>query len=292
LEELMALEPGTLWDRVALTTRRGLRSGVLQPIATRSEMVEDEGVSFVVREVSSLVRKAEAKRAPERPGNPFLPPYDPDLLVAEISPTHVGMLNRYNVVPHHLLVITRAFVDQRTVLDEADFAALLACMTERDCLGFYNGGEEAGASQPHKHLQVVPLPLAPTGPAIPLGPLLAAAAEAGVAEGLSFVHALAPADSAWFQPSPDASSAAERYQSLLAAVGLEVDVDGWLGPYNLLLTRRWMMVVPRSREHVDGMSLNALAYAGALLVRNAAEMERVKVRGPMGVLAAAGVPPG
>jgi ATP adenylyltransferase len=288
----MGPEPGTVWDRVAQTTARGLRSGVLQPISTRSEMVEDGGIGFVVREVSSLAHKAAAKRAPERPANPFLPPYDPDLLVAEVSATHVGMLNRYNVVPHHLLVITRAFVDQRAALDEADFAALLDCMVGVECLGFYNGGEEAGASQPHKHLQVVPLPLAPSGPAMPLGPLLASAAEGGVAEALPFVHALAPADPAWFEPSLDASAVQARYRSLLAAVGLGVDEHGLVAPYNLLLAREWMMVVPRSREHVDEMSLNALAYAGALLVRNAAEMARVKARGPMGVLAVAGVPRG
>ena len=34
-----------------------------------------------------------------------------------------------------------------------------AILAEFDGLGFYNGGETAGASQPHKHLQIVPLPL-------------------------------------------------------------------------------------------------------------------------------------
>ncbi|MBW2254170.1 MAG: phosphorylase, partial [Deltaproteobacteria bacterium] len=99
-----------------------------------------------------------------------------------------------------------------------------------------------------------------------------------------------PVDPAWFGPSPNAAAVAARYRALLAAVGLDVDARGWLGPYNLLLTRQWMLVVPRSREHVDGMSLNALAFAGALLVKNTAEMARVMARGPMGVLAAAGVP--
>jgi len=286
----MGLDRGTVWERVARTTARGLRSGALQPIATRAEMVEDGGITFVVREVSSLATKAEAKRSAARPADPFLPPYDPDLLVGRLSPTHVGLLNRYNVVPHHLLVVTDTFVDQRAALDAADFEALLRCMVEGDCLGFYNGGEEAGASQPHKHLQVVPLPLASSGPPVPLGPLLEASAEAGVAAELPYVHALAPADPAWFGPSPDAASVAARYLSLLAAVDLTPDARGWVAPYNLLLTREWMLVVPRSREHVDGMSLNALAYAGALLVRNAEEMAKVEARGPMGVLAAAGLP--
>ena len=40
--------------------------------------------------------------------NPFLP-YDPDLVVADISDTHVALLNKFNVIDHHLLIVTRCF---------------------------------------------------------------------------------------------------------------------------------------------------------------------------------------
>ena len=45
-------------------------------------------------------------------GNPFLP-YDPALLVAPISPTHVALLNRFNVVDDHFLIVTRSFEESR-----------------------------------------------------------------------------------------------------------------------------------------------------------------------------------
>jgi ATP adenylyltransferase len=68
--------------------------------------------------------------------------------------------------------------------------------------------------------------------------------------------------------------------------------DAWLKlefawmPYNLLLTREWMLVVPRSRESVDGISVNSLGFAGALLAKDEAERETILQQGPMNLLAA------
>ena len=83
------------------------------------------------------------------------------MFVADISPTHVCLLNKFNVIDHHLLVVTRAFEEQDAAINAADFAALWVCMAEVDGLAFYNGGKLAGASQRHKHLQIAPLPWGP-----------------------------------------------------------------------------------------------------------------------------------
>ena len=118
---------------------------------------------FVVRTMSSLARRDESRSAAEAsPGprrNPFLP-YEDALYVAAITPTHVALLNKFPVQDDHLLIVTRAFAPQEALLDADDFLALAACLAEVDGLAFYNAGEVAGASQPHKHLQLVPLPLA------------------------------------------------------------------------------------------------------------------------------------
>ena len=47
---------------VESATRRALASGALQPIETESLVVPDSGVEFVVRVVSSLERKAAARK--------------------------------------------------------------------------------------------------------------------------------------------------------------------------------------------------------------------------------------
>jgi ATP adenylyltransferase len=124
---------------------------------------------FFVRMQTGLQRKDEARKKQDsaskagKNANPFLPP-EKNLTVGDISDTHIAVLNKFNVVEHHLLIVTRAFEDQDMLLTFADFEALWTCMTEYECLAFYNGGREAGASQPHKHLQMAPLPLAPEGP--------------------------------------------------------------------------------------------------------------------------------
>ena len=56
------------------------------------------------------------------------------------------------------------------------------------------------------------------------------------------------------------------------------------GPYNLLLTRRWMLLVPRAQEFFGAISVNALGFAGALLAKNDQERETLKQQGPMAVL--------
>jgi ATP adenylyltransferase len=276
------LEAGSLAETVDGVTAAALRSNALQPIATEQRFVEEGGVRFIVRKVSSLARKGSAK--PGKPANPFLP-YDPALFVAEVSDTHVCLLNKFNVLDRHLLIVTRHFEDQETLLTVADFEALSNCMAEIDGLGFYNGGAVAGASQSHKHLQLVPLPMADDGPGIPIEPLLAAAETDGTVgrvPGLPFRHAFAWLDAA---PSADSPVAAEalhgRYRALLAAVGIEARCAE---PYNLLLTRKWMLLVPRSQECFEAISINALGFAGSLFVRDTRQMKTIEHHGPMTVL--------
>jgi ATP adenylyltransferase len=202
-------------------------------------------------------------------------PYDEELFVADVSATHVGLLNKFNVIDHHLLIVTREFVDQEAWLDEPDFEALWICMDEFPALGFYNAGTVAGASQPHKHLQLVPLPLAPSGPPVPIQPLLDGTPR------LPFDHAFSPLDPARLRsPREAAAYTLDLYRGLLH----EVRLDATPGPYNLLVTREWMLLVPREEELFDGVSVNALGFAGALLVRDRPQLERLKEIGPLRVL--------
>ncbi|QQX85951.1 phosphorylase [Cupriavidus necator] len=284
------LQPGTLWPAITQRTVQALQSGALCPIETTEAAIEDGGVRFLVRQVSSLARKDKARGTSRAGGNPFLP-YDRELFVADISDTHVALLNKFNVIAHHLLIVTRRFEAQECLLTVADFEALLACMAEFPSLGFYNGGAAAGASQGHKHLQIVPLPLADGGPALPIGPLMASARIAGAigaVPGLAFAHAFAPLDLFAASVEEVARTACERYRALLDAVGVRaVDVEGGLrqsAPYNLLVMSAGLLLVPRTRECVEGISVNALAFAGSLFVRDVAQMRTIEGLGPMRVL--------
>ncbi len=249
--------------------------------------------------------RAAAAGGDAPPANPFLP-HDPRLFVAELTPTHFCLLNKFNVVDGHLLLVTRAFENQERLLSPADLEAMAVCLAEIDGLGFFNSGPTAGASQPHKHLQLVPLPLepdqlgggapeAPSVPAVPIEPLLApvlAQAESGAPRtvpGFAFRHALLRLGGA-----PSAEELVRAYRRLLAAAGLTAPDEAAsaevrpAAPYNLLMTRRWMLIVPRSRETVEGIGVNALGYAGSLFVRDGVEMDLVRRIGPLRLITAAG----
>ncbi|MEM5312875.1 DUF4922 domain-containing protein [Paraburkholderia sp. JHI869] len=294
----------TLRAAIEQQTAHALACGALHPIETAHTFIDDGGMRFYVRVAGNLARKEAARLTPQTsvastaqpPRDPFLP-YEPDLFVADLSATHVALLNKFNVIDQHLLIVTRRYEPQEALLDVADFAALIEALHQIDGLGFYNGGAAAGASQPHKHLQMVPLPLSGDGPhAAPLEALLGdaqtvhGARPIAIVPGLAFRHAFArlalgpdtgTADSA-------AQVALDCYRALLDAAGVPaIDVAGVAhqgAPYNLLVTRRWMLVVPRLAECVEGISVNSLGFAGSFFVRNAAQLQTLAQLGPMTAL--------
>lgn len=297
-------ESGTLWKRLQDVTAAARASGAQRPLPTEYVLLEDQGIPFVVRILSVLEKKRRAgqeaqekERATGRKFNPFLP-YEKELFVADVSETHVCLLNKFNVIENHLLIVTRAFEEQEALLNLQDLEALWKCMFEFDGLGFYNGGVTGGASQAHKHLQLVPLPLADKGPRIPIDPALESVRfeqGMGTTSRFPYVHAFVRL------PSEKMGTPAQAAECLLQGYGAMLEATGlWAvgecagaprqkGPYNLLVTREWMCLVPRSRERFGTISVNALGFAGALLVRNEEEMKRVEDSGPMKVLGSVGV---
>ncbi|MNN11815.1 ATP adenylyltransferase [compost metagenome] len=206
----------------------------------------------------------------------------------------MALLNKFSVIEHHLLIVTRCFEPQESLLTVPDFAALLACMAEFPSLGFYNGGPVAGASQAHKHLQLVPLPLAEGKPVLPIDTVLQPARIAGApgtiraVPGLPFAHAFAPLDLVAAPLHEMARTACLRYRALLDSAGVRAQhADGAVlqsAPYNLLVMPAGLLLVRRARECVEGISLNALAFAGSLFVRDAAQRRTVERLGPMSLL--------
>ena len=90
---------------------------------------------FVIRVAANLARKetacerqAPSHRAGGPPPNPFLP-HEPALFVADLTDTHRTLLNPFNVLDHHLLIVTRRFVPQEPLLNEADCTALSLAMS-------------------------------------------------------------------------------------------------------------------------------------------------------------------
>ncbi|NES66357.1 MAG: phosphorylase [Okeania sp. SIO2D1] len=299
----LQLESGTLWTKVKQQSDHALQCSALLSIPTDYELVEDHGITFLVRILVNLVRKEQAKKQEKKhhvtPGkefNPFLP-YEEDLFVSDISQTHLCLLNKFNVVNHHLLIVTKAFEKQESWLNLADFEALWACLREIDGLGFYNGGKLAGASQRHKHLQLVPFPFVPEECTLNL-PIEEAVATVkfedylGTVANFPFRHAIAKFDLNLSQtPAEAALVSLGVYQKLIQALGLgapQQEGTEQSGAYNLLVTREWMLLVARSRESFQTVPINSLGFAGSLFVRNQEQLKIIRQQGPMKILQSVG----
>ena len=71
--------------------------------------------------------------------------------------------------------VTKEYEPQTDLLNAGDFEAASRVTQEIDGLLFYNSGKNSGASQPHKHLQFVPLPLVPGDMSLPIDAAINAA---------------------------------------------------------------------------------------------------------------------
>ena len=157
------------------------------------------------------------------------------------------------------MIITREFESQQSELTREDVAALMMIMAESGGLGFFNGGEAAGASQPHKHLQWVP---ADTGHF----PLLNE-------QSLPFVHH----DQGYL--AGDAESCYQAYLALRSQAGWQAAL-----PFNLLITPGLMRWIPRKRAEVVNVSINSLGFAGSFFVSDKEQAAALRATGLMNAL--------
>ena len=58
--------------------------------------------------------------------------------------------------------------------------------------------------------------------------------------------------------------------------------------YNMLLTREYMMVIPRRADFIMSVGANAMGFAGSFFLGTQAEIDDLKMLGPSRVLAALG----
>jgi ATP adenylyltransferase len=282
----LAFAPGSLWRAIRARSASALACGALEPRASRLEEITSAGIDFQLRVIESEVK--QRARAARPPGfDPFLP-WEPALFVCDVNDRYVCLLNRFPVLPHHALLVTRGFEEQTAPLSARDFEAVWGCLAERDALAFYNAGELAGASERHRHFQLVP-PLVAGAFTTPLDPVLEEArfdGPLGRAPALRFLHGVAKLRDL---PQLSGVEAGVALASLYREMARAFACDQEGRPYNLLLTREWMLFVPRARAEWQGVAVNAIGFAGALLVRDAAALERVRAAGPMAVLAHVGV---
>ena len=326
----------TNWiEAIDARSAAALASGALVPVQAEQTEMEDAGMRFIVRWVSSLAAKDASRTAapaqPEVAGdpagkveggqgavpkvevagdraakddktvaipggprdpnfNPFLNP-DPALTVGPVGDAHVAILNKFPLCERHLVLARREFEEQLLPLARSDFSVLAELMGTAGGIGLYNGGTAAGASQRHKHVQWMPddagnASLQLFAPGLPAG-----LAEQGVA-----MHPALPMKHCFVRVRCGRGEAVEASADSLhagfgracVALGLDAGEDGLLPPFNLLVSEGWLLAIPRSREHFEGISMSAVCFGGTLYTRHREQIDAIRAAGPLRALAAVG----
>ena len=257
-------------------------SGALVPLDTSLTHLMGEGGSrFELRHLLSATPKHLRASGPKP--NPFLP-WDQRLEVDRIGDSHVVILNKYPVQTSHMLLITQDWQPQTGWLSMEDWQSLARIDATTTGLWFFNSGPDAGASQPHRHLQLLPR----------------AAGERICARDGWFRRCAQDATTSVQDPLLRSSRVAaisstltgETLQDLYLALAQDLGLghpstdDCPRGAYNLLLSRDWMAIVRRRREGIRGFSVNALGFAGSLLSTEASDRQWIQDSGPEALLQA------
>jgi|OM-RGC.v1.008416776 ATP adenylyltransferase len=258
-------EVNMIWQTANNIATQALENNSLQPIASQLVTTYAHGVQFTYH-----LRNEFAEKKPHQTtqtNNPFLP-HEPAMFVAQCGLQHKVLLNKYPVIQPHLLVCANQFVAQNTVLNLSDFNAWLRIINDKSAqhptLGFYNSEPTAGASQPHRHMQVVQLTLA----LIDERPYLS--------------HFLAGADFVAYHNS-DPQTLYTVYLKGLSALNLMKN-EQQTHPHNLLVTHNLLWILPRSQVQTDGIYANGLNFAGHFLLKNKTQLTWLLEHDPFDIL--------
>ncbi|KAF4459668.1 5 5 -P-1P-4-tetraphosphate phosphorylase 2 [Fusarium albosuccineum] len=325
--------PSNLPELVKSTFAKARSEGDLHYYPTQVTILHVNAIPFQLRFSPALANKPKPPpkdvSKPQKPFNPFANP-DPALRIADLGASHYLVLNKFAVVPEHFILATTEFKPQTHVLEESDLEATLACIEAYEAarrtdeeqghrdgeLGggdglyaFFNCGEHSGASQPHRHIQLLPIARMKDG--FEHGAswsVLADQLTTKIAPFATFAEEIKPGMS-----GQDLHSIYLRlYRKACRAVAfhtkdpVHAEEAPAEGPtrisYNMAMTKNTLVVCPRLAEGAkllsqDGdvlgsLALNGTVLAGTALVKNELEWEALK-RDPEGlchVLQDIGVP--
>ena len=270
-----------LWRRALARADTALADGHLVPLSTEL-VTAPELAPFQLRRLMSRTPKHLRDHGPKP--NPFLP-WEPALEVARPVPGHVLILNKYPVQAGHVLLITDRWAPQAGWLRAPDWAAVAMVSQDTGGLWFFNSCGAAGASQPHRHLQL--LPRKPGQPSCPLAGQFLGTLNHPSAGDLSHPFPWACRLSRRRDPG-DHRDLEGLYHTHMEALGLgdpRLDEQP-RHPYNLLFDDEWFLSVRRRREKEAGFSVNALGFAGFLLQTKNSDLAWLRQHGPWALLEA------
>ncbi|KAK1672648.1 hypothetical protein BDP55DRAFT_615384 [Colletotrichum godetiae] len=231
--------------------------------------------------------------------------------------THVLAFNKFCAYRPHLLLLTAdGRRRQFEGLDERDLGAAVEVLgglnggwggevkgvggeTGQEYLVIFNCGKEGGCSRLHKHMQVIPAP-----DAIPMWPDIVDSGPETKADDSGKQQQQEPPFRYFIHhftgPSPPSTNdLTAKYKFMLRQATdlipgrekvVEEDGDGRAVavPHNVILGRRWIVVVPRVKAGVDGADVNAVGMLGVVWASKGETVGKWRELGARRVLAEVG----
>jgi ATP adenylyltransferase len=258
-----------------------LENGALRPLSTDIETWAGSGEGgFEIRHLVGAPPR-HLRAAGPKP-NPFRP-WDQRLELTRVGREHVLILNKYPVQLGHMLLISQSWQPQMGWLSLMDWTAVCQVNQDTGGLWFFNSGPHAGASQPHRHLQLLPRKqgdrLCPRDAWFQQH--LLDATSSRPMDSLERSISIKPLPLTW-----SGSVLLEVYLDLCQHSGLGSPQrnEKPLAPYNLLISAGWMALIKRSCDEVHGYSVNALGFAGYLLSTERSNRTWLEAHGPEALL--------
>ena len=258
-----------------------LENGALRPLSTDIETWAGSGEGgFEIRHLVGAPPR-HLRAAGPKP-NPFRP-WDQRLELTRVGREHVLILNKYPVQLGHMLLISQSWQPQMGWLSLVDWTAVCQVNQDTGGLWFFNSGPHAGASQPHRHLQLLPRKqgdrLCPRDAWFQQH--LLDATSSRPMDSLERSISIKPLPLTW-----SGSVLLEVYLDLCQHSGLGSPQrnEKPLAPYNLLISAGWMALIKRSCDEVHGYSVNALGFAGYLLSTERSNRTWLEAHGPEALL--------
>jgi len=213
-------------------------------------------------------------------------------------------------VRDHFILVTKKYASQNAPLTPPDLVQaylflVAAKKAGKHFMAFYNCGDRSGASQPHKHIQFIPIE--DDGPPIERLARVQNPEEQFkpfTIHSLPYAHFINRFPSAMPGLGSDiledllGSSFLDLLDKAISTIRQDPDHPSGSPSYNVIITLEHLYLIPRRREKYifkesrqEDMSVNALGFAGMLLVKSEEDLEGVKREGVLNVLAGVAVPP-
>ena len=264
----------TYWEKALKQTSLSISKKSLYPLETKvvTEEFYDKN-DFIIRKLDTSKFKKEICYGPKQ--NPFNP-WEKILEIEKIGNHHQLILNKYPVQSGHILLITNSWKPQNGWLDINDWVAIQKVNKNTSGLWFFNSSPIAGASQPHRHFQL--LRRSNDQVSCPrekwfLDLKISNEQETKLKKSIVVSH---------LNFLENSSNIYNLYLELTKKIGLgdPINDEKPRHPYNILITNKWIAIIRRRFDHLHGFSINGLGFAGYLLITKKSDINYLKNNGP------------